>query len=122
MYNTAGFGNAWIKYREDVFEKIRSDEFPDKPSRLKSIFLCESQEALKQFLADTKRAVDLAYEVSLLDPQEPVHRGCLSLLDFQTKESLESFTQKARKYWGAVSPPKKLEVVTTSRVKIEAQL
>ena len=49
---------------KDVFEKIRAEEFPDKPSRLKSIFLCESPGALKQFLTDTKRAVDLAYEVT----------------------------------------------------------
>ncbi len=109
-----------VQYREDVFEKVRADEFPDKPSRLKGIFLCESQHTLKQFLNDTKRVVDLAYEVSLVNPQEPIHRGCLSLLDFQAKEGLDSFTQKARSYWSGATMTKP-EILTTSPVKIEGQ-
>ena len=121
MYNTAGFGNAWIQFREDVFEKVRQDECPQKPSRLKSIFLCESQQSLQEFLQQTNRALELMYEVALLDQQEPIHRGCLSLLDFQQREGLDSFTIKARNYWSAASVLRP-EIATTSRVRIDARI
>lgn len=121
MYNTSGFGNAWIQFREDVFEKIRQDEYPQKPSRLKSIFLCESQESLQKFLQITGRGLDLMYVVTLLDADEPLHRGCLSLLDFQQREDLDSFTAKARNYWTAASVLRP-EIATTSRVRIDATL
>ena len=121
MYTTTGFGNAWIQYREDVFERVRLDEFPNLPSRLKSIFLFESVDLLREFLLVTNRFMEITYEVSLIDADEPVHRGCLSLLDFQQKEGLDSFTQKARTYWSGteISSP---EIVTTSRVQIEARI
>lgn len=120
MYTTKGFGNAWIQYREDVFERVRLDEFPNLPSRLKSIFLFESVDLLREFLRITNRFIDIIYEVSLIDVDEPVHRGFPSLLDFQQKEGLDSFTQKARTYWSGteISSP---EIVTTSRVQIEAR-
>ena len=121
MYNTNGFGNPWIQYREDVFDKVRSDEYPDRPSRLKSIFLCDSIDVMQDFLGSTKRALDITYEVSLVDATAAIHRGCMSLVDIQQKETLESFTKKARTYWsgtGVIRP----EIVTTSRVKIEARI
>lgn len=121
MYNTSGFGNAWIQYREDVFERVRLDEHPSLPSRLQSVFLCDSIDVLREFLRVTNRAIDLTYEVSLVDPAEPVHRGCLSLLDFEQKEGLDSFTRKARLYWSGVEVTRP-EIVTTSRVRIDARI
>lgn len=121
MYNTSGFGNAWIQYREDVFERVRLDEYPNLPSRLQSIFLCDSIDVLREFLRVTNRAIDLTYEVSLIDTIEPVHRGCLSHLDFQQKEGLDSFTRKARLYWSGTEVTRS-EIVTTSRVRIEARI
>lgn len=121
MYSTNGFGNAWIQYREDVFERVRMNEYPKLPSRLRSIFLCDSIGGLREFLTVTNRAIDLTYEVSLVDPAEPVHIGCLSLLDFQQKEGLDSFTKKAGLYWSGVEVTRP-EIVTTSRVRIEARI
>lgn len=121
MYNTSGFGNAWIQYREDVFERVRLDEHPSLPSRLQSIFLCDSADALREFLRVTNRTIDLTYEVSLVDASESVHRGCLSHLDFQQKEGLDSFTRKARSYWSGTEITRP-EIVTTSRVRIEARI
>jgi len=121
MYSTSGFGNAWIQYREDVFEKIRQDEFPDKPSRVTSIFLCDTEQALRDFMQQTGRLIDLPYAVSLVDPEEPIHRGCLSLLQIQQKENLDTFAQKARQYWIG-NPVSRPEVVTTSRIRIDARI
>ncbi|MBU3902911.1 MAG: DUF2441 domain-containing protein [Gammaproteobacteria bacterium] len=121
MYNTNGFGNPWIQYREDVFERVRRDEYPNLPSRLQSIFLCDSIENLREFLRVTNRAFDLTYEVSLVDPAEPVHRGCLSLLDFESKEGIDNFTRKAGLYWSGIGITRP-EIVTTSRVRIDARI
>jgi hypothetical protein len=121
MYNTSGFGNPWIQFREDVFEKVRRDEYSKKPSRLKSIFLCESPQSLQEFLQQTNRGLDFMYGVTLIDQDEPIHRGCLSLLDIQQRENPESFMDEARNYWSAASVVKP-EIATTSRVRIDERI
>jgi hypothetical protein len=122
MYTTSGFGNAWIQYREDVFEKVRRDEYPNKPSRLKSIFVCETEQGLRDFMQQTGRNIDLLYAVSLMEPEEPLHRGCLSLLQLQQQENVDTFTQKARLYWSPSSALSRPEIVTTSRVRIDGRI
>lgn len=121
QYNTGGFGNPWILFREEVFEKVRQSEFPTKPSRYESIFLCETKDTLSQFIQQAKRSLDLAYEVELIDATAPIHRGCLSNLDFAPQENMQSFTLKARSYWGGVNLQRP-EIASTSSVRIIAQL
>jgi hypothetical protein len=119
-YNTRGFGNTWILFREEVFERIRRDEFPGKPSRFDSIFLCETEDDLRQFLKGTNRHLDLVYSVDLVDEDQPRHRACLTLLDFSAQESMASLEEKARLYWRG-DEIRKPELVTTSRIRILAQ-
>ena len=121
MYRTNGFGNAWILFREEVFECIRKTEYPLKPSRYDGIFLCETKDHLMQFLDVSKRPLDLIYEISLVDDSAPIHRGCLSHLDFSFQENFETFSIKARAYWigDNIQRP---EILTTSGVRIIAQV
>jgi len=121
MYNTNGFGNAWVQYREDVFEKVRRKKFPDKPDRLESIFLCETKDDLSGFIAANNRGLDILYEVELLDNNKPIHKGCLQYLDFNQQENYASFESKAIEYWKAENVQSG-EIVTTSRVRITASL
>ena len=37
--------------KEDLFERVRAEEYPDRPSRQDCIFLCESRDALDDYLA-----------------------------------------------------------------------
>lgn len=121
MYRTNGFGNAWILFREEVFEHIRKTEFPSKPSRYDGIFLCETKDQLIQFLDSAIRPLDLIYEVGLVDNSAPVHKGCLSNLDFGLQENFETFTIKARSYWVGENIQKP-EILTTSSVQIITQV
>jgi len=120
-YNISSFGNPWILFREEVFEKVRQSEFPTKPSRYKSIFLCETKDMLAQFLQLANRSLDLIYEVELLDATAPIHRGCLLNLDFAPQENMQSFTLKARAYWNGANVQRP-EIASTSSIKIISQL
>ena len=121
MYNTNGFGNAWIKYREDVFEKVRGEKYSEKPNRLESIFLCETKEDLVGFLSSNQRGLDIIYQVELVDEDKPIHRGCLNLLNFNQQESYQSFEGKAIEYWQGENVSAS-EIVTTSRARIRAKI
>ena len=117
MYNTQGFGNAWLQYREDIFEKVRLERFPDKPSRLESVFLCENEADMRNFVTETSRGLDVLYEVEIVDPSKPQHRGCLSKIDIQQKENYRTFEKRAFEYWNATTVSKP-EIVTASPIKI----
>ena len=121
MYNTRGFGNPWILFREEVLEQVRATHYPVKPSRLDGIFLCESEEQLRDFLSNSDRPLDLAYEVVLTDESAPLHRGCLAHLDFAHQENLSTFTSKAHEYW-AGDNPQQVEILTTSSIRIVARI
>lgn len=116
-YRTDGFGNPWLLFREEIFESVRKNNFPKKPSRYEGIFLCESEQNLSDFLQGNNRVLDLIYEVELADPSATVHRGCLSHLDFAAREDLSTLTRKANDYWNAqqVHVP---EILVESSVKI----
>lgn len=120
-YNTGGFGNTWILVREEVFERVRQSEFPSKPRRHDSVFLCETRKDLAAFIGMTGRHLDLMYEVELVDESQPLHRACMSYLDFGPNDDLVSLSMKARGYWGGgeVSRP---EIVTSSSVRIVADV
>jgi hypothetical protein len=121
MYNTRGFGNPWILFREDVFEQVRKEQYPSKPSRMDSIFICESEAQLQNFLESSGRPLDVVYEIELTDPTASLHRGCLTHLDFSEQENLGTLRAKAHDYWsgGNVQRP---EVLTTSSVRILSRI
>lgn len=116
-YRTDGFGNAWVLFREEVFEEVRKTSFQSKPSRYSSIFLCESEADLREFIQTTSRVFDLIYQVEIVDSAAEIHRGCLSLLNFLPQENISTFRDKAAAYWTG-SPINKPEILVESSVRI----
>lgn len=114
---TPGAGAPWVLIRELVFEQVRLQYFSNKPSRLKSIFLCQSLPVLQRFVAQSRRSLDLGYSVELLQPNIPQHVGCLSELNIGDTDSISTFANRAQKYWQGqnVQEP---EVLTESSVRI----
>jgi hypothetical protein len=109
--------NPRVLIQELAFERVRAAEFPEKPTRAKANFLCETREDIKAFQGRSRRSFDIIYEVGLCDPSAPIHRGCLRCLDLEENATLDSLEQKARQYWSgdAIERP---EVLTSSRIQI----
>ena len=110
-------GNPWILVREMIFEKVRVDAYPNKPSRFDSIFLCESESDIKEFISSNQRIMDIPYEVELINESLAKHRACLMLSGIDNHDNYEHIESKARMYWSG-NNINKVEIVTTSPVKI----
>lgn len=103
--------------RELIYEKVRKELFPDKPSRLDSIFLCPTENEIREFKIAHNRYLDIVYEVEIVDDTKPSHTADYSIVNLQNDDNLEILEFKARKYWTGenITHP---EIVTTSRIKI----
>jgi hypothetical protein len=113
--------HSWPLTRELLFEMVRLREFPNKPSRLDSVFLCETAADASQFIANSNRPWDLMFRVHLVDSAAGLHRGCLSLLDPIQGENINGLSDRARQYWQG-SNIQSPEVVTYSAVRVEEVL
>ena len=111
-------GSILTYLREKILEKVRSKDFPDLPSRMTSIFLCESIENAKLFRDANGRFLDILYEVELIDKEKPLFRTDWSFLNCpSTPFFLKQFEEMAHLYWKAenIQNP---EILTESRIKI----
>lgn len=84
-------GNPWRLVRELIFEDIRKECFPDKPSRLQAAFVSETINDLETFIGNNGRNFDLKYEVELIDPDAKSHRGCCVVQNMANTDSIGSF-------------------------------
>jgi len=109
--------NNLNQIRERVFEKVRTENYPDRPSRLKSTYLCKDIDGARQFLRDTNRRFDLIYEVEVLEQGKPLFTTDWKRADHVDGESESLMIIRAHNYWKAedVAHP---EVLTESRIKI----
>lgn len=114
-------GAPWILIREMAYEEIREKEFPEKPSRFESIFLCSSSEGVKKFIAESGRQFDIPYEVELVDPSALSHEGCLNNPSISNGDNYTTLMEKARSYW-STSHVENPEFITLSSVRIVRQL
>jgi hypothetical protein len=114
---TPSQGNPWVILREKIFEDIRLAEFSTKPSRWESLFLCESEEGIREFVITNNRVMDLLYEVELVDFHAPRHKGCLIIQGIHQNDNYLSIEQKAYQYWRSENIQKS-ELVTSSPIRI----
>lgn len=109
--------NPWTITREYIYELVRLQSFPDKPSRLKASFLCFTEQDMHEFRAQNDRPQDVGYEVELLNPDAPSHIGDWNIPTMTPNDNLVVFHSKAQMYWEGVSPIKP-ELVTMSPFRI----
>ena len=84
--------------KEYIFEDIRINEFPDKPSRMKCIFLAPQSVDLKEFAKMMNFGGELKYlEIQPLDDSK-VHFANISLLNCDPLDH-EVKINNAREYW-----------------------
>lgn len=107
-------------YREQIYEKIRVASYPDKPSRLECIFLCETLEEATNFRNETQRIFDIIYKVKLVDSHATIFRTDWKNIGFNNNENTHSLEVKAKKYWEYLESDviEHVEILTLSKVEI----
>jgi hypothetical protein len=68
------FGDPKILYREEVLELVRKEKYPNKPSRLYSIFLCSSHSVALDYCNIYMQNSNI-YKVEIIDCTKQTHSG-----------------------------------------------
>jgi len=119
--NQINQNSALYLLRELVFERIRIEEFTNKPSRFKSLFLCPSIESAKEFKKE--RPFDIIYEVMPLNASANSFETDWSLITSPLNKNIVQVEEEARNYWnGLITSDNKKEVVIESDIKIIRKL
>lgn len=84
--------------KEVIFENVRLQEYPDRPSRFEIVFLCPNLDSLLNFVRITNRSYDLLYEVELVDPSAKGFETNWSLLP-PNRVTMAAVEEAARRYW-----------------------
>ncbi|EGT5654218.1 DUF2441 domain-containing protein [Citrobacter braakii] len=86
--------NPYGQSIELALELIRKDKFPEKPSRLQSMFACEDLDDVKHFRGSSlSRRSTPIFEVTT----ENYHRGDMNIFSVQC--NMNEFYQRLYKYW-----------------------
>lgn len=105
--------------RELIFERVRKNEFPDAPSRLECIFVCKTSDGAKSFRSESRRNLDLIYEVEPTDVNSRMLETDWSLINSIINKPLLEIEEDARKYWcGEIQNPDKKELLWDCGVRI----
>lgn len=115
------FGSLNLIARELVFENLRLEVYPDKPSRLRAAFCCPSLADMQQYRPKTDPfGFQIVYEVQLVDPAQPTHNAPLEMIDFaENTYFLMETRARAHRYWSG-HPDGPREIVTLSPLLIKA--
>ena len=87
----------WL--REQFLEFIRAQEFPDKPSRLTSAFICEQLDAIGYF-KEQNFATGIVYEVELVNPCANRHTTDFNCIQ-PIPGTMDDMCEISRHYWRA---------------------
>jgi hypothetical protein len=85
---------------EETFERIRRQEFPNRPSRLECNFICSTLKSAKNFFVENpERRVDLLYEVEIVNPKCNIFETDWTLINRKLLDTKTKQENAARKYW-----------------------
>ena len=121
-YNHQIFSEAWtVLVGELVYEIVRRELFPTKPSRFHCLFLCTSEDGLLDFRAASGRPRDIGYEVELVNPQAQSHLGDWTLLNVRSTDDVAAIARHALLYWRGISVANP-QLATLSPIRIARRL
>ena len=121
-YNHQIFSDAWtVLVGELVYEIVRRELFPTKPSRFHCLFLCTSEDGLLDFRAAYGRARDIGYEVELVNPQAQSHLGDWTLPNVRSTDDVAAIARHALLYWRGISVANP-QLATLSPIRIARRL
>ncbi len=102
--------------REIIYEAVRVEKYPDKPSRLECIFLCPNLESARQFAQVKKTGI--FYEVTIINSKAIQFIANWRMMAGPS-HTLTDAIEWAEEYWKGVNvPPPQQEVVIESDVLV----
>ncbi len=107
-------------FREYIFEDVRKSCFPQKPSRLESIFLCQDVVSMWNFIHIAKRINELIYHVEIIKPEKEQHIAPIELVNVGEK-AWTTTAQNAHAYWewdASQTTKHTMEVICETPVRI----
>jgi hypothetical protein len=105
--------------REVVFENVRLQRFPDRPSRFNCNFLCPNISSFREFIK--RKPLDLHYEVELVNPDAKRFETDWSLI--ATYPNILAMEEAAVKYWNPENVTENLkELLVESDIRISRRL
>ncbi len=103
--------------REIIYERVRDEEYPDRPSRYESIFLCPNEDSARNF-GRRNRASEVCYRVSIMDDDASYFIANWNMMPSKIADYAE-VERCAREYWrGGHIPDNVQEIVVESDVRI----
>lgn len=118
--NNQSFGDPWILSRELIFEMVRRQSYPDKPSRWESAFCFLSPDDIAPYRqVNDSGKLNIVYRVEIVDDDAPKHFGGLDALSWLPEGGVfvENYEAIAAMYWSQPLPGPQ-ELVTTSRLRV----
>jgi hypothetical protein len=84
--------------RECILDSVRTQKFPDKPSRMTALFAVETLEEAIRY-RDSNCPNNLIYELSIDTRDLTIHRGNYNFFMPPGLQVLDGFHQLADRYW-----------------------
>lgn len=91
---------AELLLKETIFEMVREQGFPTRPSRMHSLFCCPTLEGARHFQETQCRRFDLIYEVEL--KSENIFFASWNHVNLPSDKNflaLQSYEELAKAYW-----------------------
>lgn len=102
--------------RELIFEEIRKELFPDKPSRLKCLFLSKTLDENSEWESIFKRINRKPLQLLKLEVEGNIFEGDSSLI-LRQNNSIDDKVNQAKEYWSCTSA-KIPEYLFTGKAKV----
>lgn len=117
--NSSGHSHALM---EEVYERIRAESYPLRPSRQKSMYLFDDESIAAKFKNDNGWDHTDLYKVEITDPhakQTKLNSDLVSIGNGSRLHTINELARKASTYWeSANSECAKPEVLVESSIKI----
>lgn len=105
---------------ELIYENVRLAKYPDRPSRLNSLFLCPSIESATKFQKEN-RPSDVIWEVELLDPN--LSQFLTDWMIVTQRQDTKLYFRDADNYWKRREVDlQRQELLTESQVRLVKQV
>lgn len=106
--------------REMILEEHRLTHFPNKPSRLKCLYLFEDIKSAKKYLYERNKKFIYTVEV---DPSANIHKVDMSLINQTVRTSINHIRELAQVYFdGAKLKQDQHEILCEGDVKIKKKV
>lgn len=107
--------------RELIYEKVRLENYNDKPSRFTSAFVCSNLESAREFKRNCPFGI--MYEVEPEDSESNSFETDWSLIQSTLNKNIGQVEEIAKRYWqGEITDENKKEILFYSDIRIVKRL